>query len=94
MENTDRVVTNVENNSTDTLFKIKINSNIVFNLGNNSNTPLVKDLENVLWLLDFDLSVTEDIPQDVLFFPSQNMLILGCFLWNKRLSVVLTHQSR
>ena len=48
MKNTDRVVTNVENNSTDTLFKVKINSNIVFKLQNNSSIPLVKDLKNVL----------------------------------------------
>ena len=48
MEHTDRVVTNVENNSTDTLFKVKINSNIVFKLRNNSSIPLVKDLKNVL----------------------------------------------
>ena len=48
MEHTDRVVTNVENNSTDTLFKVKIHSNIVFKLRNSSSIPLVKDLENVL----------------------------------------------
>ena len=48
MENTDRVITNVGNNSTDTLFEMEINSNLVSKLGNNSNIPLVKDLENVL----------------------------------------------
>ena len=48
MEHTDRVVTNVENNLTNTLFKMEINSNIGFKLRNNSNIPLVKDLESVL----------------------------------------------
>jgi len=41
-------VENVENNSTDTLFKMEINSNIVFKLRNNSSIPLAKDLESVL----------------------------------------------
>ena len=62
----------MENNSTDTLFKVKINSNIVFKLQNNSSIPLVKDLKNILWLLDFDLSVMEDIPQ-VLIYPFPNV---------------------
>ena len=48
MKNTDRVVTNAENNSTDTLFKVKINSNIVSKSQNNSSIQLVKDLKNVL----------------------------------------------
>ena len=47
MEHTDRVITNVVNNSTDILFQMEINSNIVFKLRNNSSIPLVKDLENV-----------------------------------------------
>ena len=70
MEHTDRVVTNVENNSTNTLFKMEINSNIGFKLRNNSSIPLVKDLESVLWLVDFNLSFSEEIPQEVLFIPS------------------------
>ena len=62
MEHTDRVVTNVENNLTNTLFKMGINSNIGFKLRNNCNIPLVQDLESVLWLVDFDLSFSEEIP--------------------------------
>ena len=41
-------VENVENNSTNTLFKMEINSNIFFKLRNNSSIPLLKDLESVL----------------------------------------------
>ena len=44
----DRIVKNVENNSSDTLFKMEINSIIVFELRNSSSIALVKDLENVL----------------------------------------------
>ena len=41
-------VENVENNSTNTLFKMEINSNVFFKLRNNSSIPLLKDLESVL----------------------------------------------